>query len=85
MIVLDFSIVIDILPWTGTAERIYGRVLDPTETRHSPYILDVEAAQVVRRYRLAGAVEAPPLAALMSLPILSPYVTEAVKEQDYLN
>jgi predicted nucleic acid-binding protein len=57
VIVLDASAVIEILLWTDRAERICDRVLDPEENRHAPHLLDVEVAQVIRRYRLAGEID----------------------------
>ena len=57
MIVLDASAVIELLLWTNRAERVCHRILDPDESRHAPHLLDVEVAQVIRRYRLAGEID----------------------------
>lgn len=57
MIVLDASAVVELLLWTKNAERICRRILDTNESRHAPYLLDIEVAQVIRRYWLAGEID----------------------------
>ena len=57
MIVLDASVVIEILLQSKDGLRIQERVLDRTESRHVPHLLDVEVTQVVRRYWLAGQID----------------------------
>ncbi|UCF97425.1 MAG: type II toxin-antitoxin system VapC family toxin [Spirochaetaceae bacterium] len=57
MIVLDASVVIEMLLWTDRAGTICNYVLDPEESRHAPHLLDVEVAQVIRRYWLAGEID----------------------------
>ena len=37
--------------------RVEERLFQPEETLHAPHLLDVEVAQVLRRYALAGDVE----------------------------
>ena len=56
MIVTDASVVVELLLGTEEASRIADRVLDPEETLHAPHLLDVEVAQALRRYALAGDV-----------------------------
>ena len=58
MMVLDASVVVELLLGAPGSERFHDRVLDPAETRHAPELLDVEIAQVVRRCRPAGEIEA---------------------------
>lgn len=41
-------------PASAAAEQ---RLFDPGETVHAPHLLDVEVAQVVRRYALTGQVD----------------------------
>ena len=56
MIVTDASVVVELLLGTEEASRIADRLLDPEETLHAPHLLDVEVAQALRRYALAGDV-----------------------------
>jgi predicted nucleic acid-binding protein len=57
VIVLDASAVIEMLLWTDRAEPISDRVLGSEESRHAPHLLDVEVAQVIRRYWMAGEID----------------------------
>ena len=50
MIVLDASVVLEVLLRTPVAAAIDARVFDPRETLHAPHLLDVEIANVLRRY-----------------------------------
>lgn len=54
MIVLDASAALALLLGGEGAERVATRVLDPAESLHAPHLLDLEVAQVVRRYWRAG-------------------------------
>ena len=56
MIVLDASVVIEILLQSDDGFRIQERVLDEAEDRHAPHLLDVEVAQIVRRYSMRGEI-----------------------------
>jgi predicted nucleic acid-binding protein len=56
MIVIDASTVLDLLLNTDDAAAIADRVLVPGETLHAPHLLDLEVAQVLRRYAIAGAL-----------------------------
>lgn len=73
MIVLDASVVVEMLLGTEAGRRIAPRVLSAEESLHAPHLLDVEVAQVVRRYWLAGEIAElrgrEMLADLASLPI----------------
>lgn len=73
MIVLDASVVLELLlngPGAGAAGE---RVFDGAETLHAPHLLDLEVAQVIRRYWRAGEVTAvrgkQALEDLVDLPI----------------
>ena len=55
MIVVDASAVIEVLLHTAAASRVAKRIFAEGETLHAPHLLDVEIAQVLRRYVLAGA------------------------------
>ena len=57
MIVLDASIVMEMLLGSEAGQRIAPRVLNTEESRHAPHLLDAEVAQVVRRYWLAGEID----------------------------
>jgi predicted nucleic acid-binding protein len=74
MIVTDASVVVELLLGTEEASRIANRLLDPEETLHAPHLLDVEVAQALRRYALAGDVTPRigelGLADLLDLPIV---------------
>ena len=50
MIVIDASAVIEILLRSEGSERIEQRVLVPGESLHAPHVIDLEVAQVLRRY-----------------------------------
>lgn len=56
MIVLDASAVIELLLRTPAGDAIVRRI--DGETLASPHLLDVEVAQVMRRYERAGEVTA---------------------------
>ena len=56
MIVVDASIILELLLATPRAPAIEKRVFDTGETLHAPHLLDVEVAQVMRRYYRFEAV-----------------------------
>lgn len=56
MIVVDASAVLEILLRTPAASAVESRVFRPGETLHAPHLLDVEAAQVIRRYVALGQI-----------------------------
>jgi predicted nucleic acid-binding protein len=55
LIVVDASAVIEVLLGTSAASRVAERFFAERETLHAPHLLDVEIAQVLRRFALAGA------------------------------
>ncbi|MGH9026564.1 MAG: type II toxin-antitoxin system VapC family toxin [Acidimicrobiia bacterium] len=57
MIVLDASAVLELLLNTNSGSRVSTRIADPAESLHSPHLLAVEVAQVLRRYTTTGSVE----------------------------
>ncbi|NIM96818.1 MAG: PIN domain-containing protein [Proteobacteria bacterium] len=73
MIVLDSSVVLEVLLRTRVASQIEERVLLPGETLHAPHILDLEVAQVLRRYAVSESMKPErgleALADLADLPI----------------
>ena len=58
MIVVDASAAIEILLQLESAEALMDRLFDGRETLHAPHLMDVEAAQVIRRYWKAGDITA---------------------------
>jgi predicted nucleic acid-binding protein len=50
MIVLDASAAIELLLRTQTGIKIDKRIFSPQVPLHAPHLLDVEVAQVLRRY-----------------------------------
>jgi predicted nucleic acid-binding protein len=57
LIIIDASAVLEVLLRTEAGFRIEERVLSPQETLHAPHLLDLEIAQVLRRYCAAGEME----------------------------
>lgn len=55
MIVVDASAVIEVLLGTPAARRVAERIFAEGETLHAPHLIDVEIAQVLRRYARADA------------------------------
>jgi predicted nucleic acid-binding protein len=53
LIVVDASAVLEVLLRTGAAEAIEARLFGG-DTLHAPHLLDLEVAQVLRRYERAG-------------------------------
>ena len=58
MIVVDASAMLETLLRTAAAARVEDRLFDPGETLHAPHLLDVEVAQVLRRYARTGEIDA---------------------------
>jgi predicted nucleic acid-binding protein len=56
VIVVDASVVLEVLLRTGDAKALERRILAPTEYLCAPHLLDVEVAQVVRRFCLIGDI-----------------------------
>jgi predicted nucleic acid-binding protein len=54
MIVPDASVLLEVLLRTPAALAIEERLLDPSESLHAPHLLDLEVAQVLRRYVQRG-------------------------------
>jgi predicted nucleic acid-binding protein len=58
VIVVDASALLEVLLNTRAAPRIADRLFAMGETLHAPHVVDLEVAQVLRRYVAAGAVTA---------------------------
>lgn len=54
MIVIDASVMLELLLNTTVAPRVARRLFAPGESLHAPHLLDIEVAQVLRRYCRAG-------------------------------
>jgi predicted nucleic acid-binding protein len=54
LIVVDASAVLEVLLGTETGAKVEDRLLSGGESLHAPHLLDVEVAQVLRRYAAAG-------------------------------
>jgi hypothetical protein len=59
MIVIDSSALIEVLLRSPRAAEIEKRIFASHETLHAPHLLDLEVAQVLRRYCLSTAIFAP--------------------------
>lgn len=58
MIVLDASAALELLLNTPAAPRIAKRVLSPRDSLHAPHLIDLEIAQVLRRWERNGMLVA---------------------------
>jgi len=57
MIVVDASAILEALLRTPVASVVERRLFDARETLHVPHLLDVEVAQVIRRYAALGEID----------------------------
>lgn len=58
MIVVDASALLEVLLNTSAGSGIAGRLFADGETLHAPHLLDLEIAQVLRRYARVGGLDA---------------------------
>lgn len=58
MIVVDASVVLEVLLQTPSAAALQLRLFQPAETLHAPHLIDLEVAQVLRRYAASKQVGA---------------------------
>ena len=58
MIVVDASVLLELLLRTPSAKTAEGRLFASREALHAPHLLDLEITQVLRRYAASGAVPA---------------------------
>ena len=56
MIVIDSSAVLEVLLRSPTGLEIEERIFSPQETLYAPHLLDLEVAQVLRRYCISGEI-----------------------------
>jgi len=57
LIVIDASVMVEVLLNTSTGMQISPFILSPGTTLHAPHLLDLEVAQALRRYRVLGELE----------------------------
>jgi predicted nucleic acid-binding protein len=57
VIVVDASALLEALLRTPAAQAVERRLFAARETLHAPHLLDVEVAQVIRRYAASGEIE----------------------------
>jgi predicted nucleic acid-binding protein len=73
VIVVDASALLELLLRTPAAEAVERRVFDARMTLHAPHLLDIEVAQVIRRYAANGELDEgrgrAALADLSDLPV----------------
>ena len=58
VIVIDASAILELLLNSPASGRVAERLFARNDTLHAPHLLDLEVAQVLRRYTLAGEMEA---------------------------
>jgi predicted nucleic acid-binding protein len=56
VIIMDASALIELLTRSDRGRRVEARALRPTESIHAPALIDVEVAQVLRRYAASDQV-----------------------------
>lgn len=54
MIVVDASVVVEVLLGTAAGRAVEGRLFDRLAALQAPHLMDVEVAHVLRRYAAAG-------------------------------
>jgi len=59
VIVVDASVLVHALLRTPLAEAVDRILFESGRTLHAPHLLDIEVAQVVRRYVAGGEIDAP--------------------------
>jgi predicted nucleic acid-binding protein len=58
MMVVDASVVVEVLLQTERGIRIEARLFAPGETLHVPHLIDIEVAHALRRAWRRGAIDA---------------------------
>jgi predicted nucleic acid-binding protein len=73
MIVVDASALLEVLLRMSAAKAVEDRLFAPRQTLHAPHLLDLEVAQVIRRYAANGEIDGErgreALADLADLPL----------------
>ncbi len=55
---MDASVILEVLLQTPVASNVSRRIFRVGETLHAPHLIDVEVAQVLRRYVRSAAISA---------------------------
>jgi len=71
VIVVDASALLEVLLNTSAGSQVARRLFTDNETLHAPHLLDLEIAQVLRRYALSG--EFKPTRGLQALEDLADF------------
>jgi predicted nucleic acid-binding protein len=71
VIVVDASALLEVLLNTSAGPLVARRLFTEDETLHAPHLLDLEIAQVLRRYALTGELD--PARGLQALEDLSDF------------
>jgi predicted nucleic acid-binding protein len=58
VIVVDASALLEMLLNTPASSRVTERLFGRNDTLHAPHVLDLEVAQVLRRYTISGEMDA---------------------------
>jgi predicted nucleic acid-binding protein len=73
VIVADASALVAVLLRLPAASAVEDWLFAPGQTIHAPHLIDIEIAQVVRRYAASGVIDAPrgqaTLANLIAFPL----------------
>ena len=56
MIVLDASVALELVLRSARSQSVAARIANPGETLHAPHVIDLEVAQVLRRFVRAGTL-----------------------------
>ena len=56
MIVVDSSVILEVLLRTKSAQAIEKKIFSKGQTLHAPHLIDLEIAQVIRRYTSASEI-----------------------------
>lgn len=92
MIVPDASVILEVLLRTADSEWIEQRLFESAQSLHAPHLLDLEVAQVIRRYCRSGEFDphrgSEMIADLADLPIEryphQPFLQEIWSFRDHL-
>jgi predicted nucleic acid-binding protein len=58
VIVVDSSVILEVLLRTKSAKDVEKKIFSKGQTLHAPHLIDIEIAQVIRRYASAGELTA---------------------------
>lgn len=83
MIVVDASVILEVLLGTPSGKQIAWRLRTEGETLHAPHLLDLEVAQVLRRYVQSGNLGAE--RAQESLDVLAEWGIARYPHHDFLS